>query len=256
MNERFEMTSPEGSRDTLSERRSALSRDLLGDERESGKRRTLGRATRAGSRKERPSTSTRKIRVPEMALGLSLVLGGSLAAVTLASKGEAVIEVVGLGAPLARGEAVTADKLIVVKAEARFVDGYVMPKDASNLVGRVALNDLRVGAPIPAGALAATPVLGPDEEIVALRIELGDVPEGIGIGDNVRIAMVPDPSLSTEAAPEEYQGTAVVWSVATPSETTADYIVSLRVARDFLAKAASAQRIKLAMTPNDPVVAR
>ena len=93
---------------------------------------------------------------------------------------------------------------------------------------------------------------GPD---VDLRIEVGDVPTSIAVGDSVRIVLVPDPSVSTDTAVTEFDQPATVWEVEPPSETNPDYVVSLKVPSEFLAKAAVAERTKIALIgDNEEVV--
>jgi hypothetical protein len=97
------------------------------------------------------------------------------------------------------------------------------------------------------GLVDVAPVLGPDEEVVALRVEVGDVPTSIAVGDLVRIVLVPDPSISTDTAVTEFDQPATVWDVEPPSEVNPDYVVSFKVPREFLSKAAVTERSKIAL---------
>ena len=247
MSERFVTSSPDGSRDALYERRSALSRDLLGDSetRETPRQRRGNRQPTARSAGR--DSARRSVRVPELALGLVLVIGGALAASLLASKRTATVEVVAAGSDLSRGHEISAGDLIAVEMEARFAQSMTSTVNAKELLGKRLSANVSEGSPIMPGFVEVTPALLAGEEVVALRVEVGDVPTSIAIGDSVRVVLVPDPSVSTETAVTEFDQPATVWEVEPPSEMNPDYVVSLKVSSEFLAKAAVAERSKIAL---------
>lgn len=247
MSERFVTTSPDGSRDTLYERRSALSRDLLGDSQDgpSGMRTRLRRKTSAPQETRKPSRV--KPRVPEMALGVLLIVGGAFTATTLGGKRTATIQVVAAARDVERGRMIEAPDLIAITVESRFAQPMIPASDAAMAVGRVPVTDIPAGTPVMSSMLRMAPLLADGQEVVALRIEVGDVPTTIGVGDKVRVVLVPDPSLSVDTAPTEFDQPATVWDVVEPSETNTDYVVSLAVPQEFLAKAALAGRSKIAL---------
>lgn len=247
MSERFVTTSPDGSRDALYERRSALSRDLLGDS-ETHKAPRRSRTKRQSSKGSSAGTSARRpVRVPELALGLTLVVGGALGASLLATKRTATVEVVAAATDLLRGQEIAADDLVAVEMESQFASSMTSAGEAAELLGKRLAIDVPAGSPLLPGVLNAAPVLDVGEEVVALRIEVGDVPTSIAVGDQVRIVLVPDTSLSTDTAVTEIDQPATVWDVERPSENNPDYVVSLKVPEEFLAKAAVAQRSKISL---------
>lgn len=246
MTERFVVTSPDGSRDALYERRTALSRDLLGDE--TSERKASARGGLRGRHRQIKSRVARgDRRIPELALGLVLVVGGAVAATTLAKSRSSMVDVVGVSRAIARGDVLSAEDLTAVEVDARIARSFVSAKDAASVVGRIAAADLESGLPIATGSLARATVLNEGESIVAVRIEVGDVPASIAAGDEVRVAFVPDPSLATETTATEFSTTATVWAVDEPSETIEDYVISLKVPKDFLVASATAQRTKIAI---------
>lgn len=251
MSERFVTTSPDGSRDTLYERRNALSRDLLGDsERQEASRR--GRAKRQERKAINGSHPARRsVRVPELALGLTLVVGGALAASLLAAKRTATVEVVAAATDLARGHELGADDLVAIEMESQFASSMTNAGEAARLLGKRLATNVPAGSPIMPGVLDEAPVLRRGEEVVALRIEVGDVPASIAAGDQVRIALVPDPAMSTDTSVTEFEQSATVWAVEHPSENNLDYVVSFKVPVEFLAKAAVAERSKISLVASD-----
>lgn len=247
MSERFVTTSPDGSRDALYERRSALSHDLLGDSetREAPRRGLTKRPTKQTSAARKPAR--RPVRVPELALGLVFVIGGASAASLLAAKRTETVEVVAAATDLSRGHKIEATDLIAVEMEAQFANSMTSTAAAADLLGKRLSVDILAGSPFMPGLVDLAPVLGPDEEVVALRVEVGDVPTSIAVGDLVRIVLVPDPSISTDTAVTEFDQPAMVWDVEPPSEVNPDYVVSLKVPREFLSKAAVTERSKIAL---------
>jgi SAF domain len=252
VSERFVTTSPDGSRDALYERRSALSRDLLGDS-ETHEAPRRGRTQRRSSKMPSGVSSARRpVRMPELALGLTLVVGGALGASLLATKRTATVEVVAAATDLVRGHEITADDLVAVEMASQFANSMTSAGEAAELLGKRLVIDIPAGSPILPGSLNVSPVLGVGEEVVALRIEVGDVPTSIAVGDQVRIVLVPDPSFSTDTAVTEFDQPATVWDVEQPSENNPDYVVSLKVSAEFLAKAAVAQRSKISLIGMSP----
>lgn len=246
MTERFVVTSPDGSRDALYERRSALSRDLLGDS-TSGTSGPSASRFRRRERSERSGRATSQRRFPELALGLVLVIGGALGAVSLSRSSTSTVEVVGVSRALARGTILTPDDFIGVRVDTQTARSFISVDDAKSLIGKIATTNFDSGTPIARGSLADAVVLNENESIVAVRVEVGDVPESIGAGDEVRVAFVPDQAYTTETTATEFATNAIVWAVTSPSEAIDDYVVSLKVPKEFLLVSATAQRTKLAI---------
>ena len=247
MSERFVTASLDESRDTLYERRNALSRDLLGDTNDKQREARPRRGRRLTPPQATSGSSRRKPRVPEMALGLVLVIGGALAASVLAGKQTETVRVVAAARTIDRGRALVADDLMLVEVERRFALSMMLAADAQSAIGRAISTDIPAGTPILPTLLQSAPTIGENEEVVALRIEVGDVPNSVGVGDLVRVVLVPDPSLSIETAPTEFEQPVRVWDVLEPSESSTDYVVSLVVPKDFLTKSALSDRSKIAL---------
>jgi hypothetical protein len=185
--------------------------------------------------------------VPELAIGLVLVIGGALAASLLASQRTETVEVVAAASDLGRGHEITTGDLVAVEMEWRFAKAMTRATDAKDLLGKRLATNIPAGGPIMPGVVEETPALGAGEEVVALRVEVGDVPTSIAVGDSVRIVLVPNPSVSMDTAVTAFDQPATVWDVEPPSEVNPDYVVSLKVPSEFLAKAAVAESSKIAL---------
>lgn len=249
MSERFVTTSPDGSRDTLYERRSALSRDLLGDNKSDGEvgvRRVRRRQGRVKAERSEPGRS-RHVRMPELALGLVLVLGGAVTASFFAMKRTETIQVLAAAETIGRGDTITESALTSIEVEARLAHSMMPVAEAARVLGQVVVADVPIGDPIMPGLLSKAPTLNEGEEIVALRVQVGDVPTSISVGDRVRVVLVPGPAFAPETTPTEFNDPATVWEITPPAEASSDYVISLKVKTDFLLKSALAERSKIAL---------
>lgn len=247
MTQRFVTTSPDGSRDALYERRSAMSRDLLGDqstEQFGGKPR---KRRSIGVKRDKTTTRPQRVRPPELVLGIVLVVGGAFATTTLAGSRSEMVRVVAASRPIARGQAFLPDDLKSISIERSLAQSFVSATEAKNLVGKVTALSISAGSPIVAGMFVEIPLLQENEAIVPVRLERGDAPQDISPGDNVRVAFVPDASLSTATEAQDFGSTATVWNVQEPSDEAPDFVVSLKGPRELLIALVAAQRVKISI---------
>jgi hypothetical protein len=245
--QRFVATSPDGSRDALYERRSALSRDLLGDNQKDQadgkelKRRFFHRAVQTRGNR------SRRVRPPELVLGIIFVVGGAFVATTLAGTRTETVEVIGAARTIDRGHALVQEDLAAISVERPLAGAFVSVAEAKQFIGKIAASSIAGGSPIVRGMLAEIPALQEDEAIVPIRLETGDVPQSIAPGDSVRIALVPDSSLSTDTLATEFSSIATVWNVEEPSEQVPDFVISLKAPHDLLLALVTAQKVKIAV---------
>ena len=247
MTQRFVTTSPDGSRDALYERRSAMSRDLLGDQQTEQTAGGLAKRALFGRSGTKERAATRRIRLPELTLGVVLVVGGAFVSTTLAKSRTQLVQVLGVARSVDKGEALMTRDLRPISLERSLASSFLPLNRADEVLGKVSLSALSAGSPIVEGMFANVPPLLENEAIIPLRLEIGDVPQGIAAGDSVRIAYVPDTNLSTEIAAQEFESVATVWSVQEPSDETPDFVVSMKAPRELLLVLTSAQKIKVSI---------
>ena len=245
MTQRFVTTSPDGSRDTLYERRSALSRDLLGDQPTDEVVGGHAKRARFGRVRTKDRATARRLRPPELILGVVLIVGGAFVSTTLAKSRTQLVQVLGVARSINKGEALNPSDLRSISIERSLASSFIPLDGAKEIVGRLSLSAVSAGSPIVEGMFANFPPLLENEAIIPLRLEIGDVPQGLAAGDSVRIAYVPDTSLSTEIAAKEFESVAMVWSVQEPSDQVPDFVVSVKAPRELLLVVTSAQRIKI-----------
>ena len=249
-----------GSRDALYERRSALSRDLLGPSTSEQSGSEPKRKVFAGVRRidQRPKESRRQRprRTPEIALGVCLVLGGAFGAAALAGKGPATASVVAAARDLAVGDVIAAEDLVALDLGVDVARHFIAASDARELLGLNVTSPTPEGAPLSRSTITRLEPLGPGEVLAPLSVESGDVPPGIAPGDIVKVAFVPDPSLSTRTAPLQYSEQVSVWAVDPPTELRSDYVVTLRTTEKFLLESVTAGRNKIVIAPGKSEVVR
>ena len=249
MEQRFVTDSPGGSRDALAERRSALSRDLLGTDSGGIKTPKVKYRRKPARKNPRVQGAQPKQRVPELALGVVLVVGGALGAAWMAKGGNEMVTIVAAARELDAGHVVERGDLVAKNVASDTAPYFVAASDANVLLGRALRAPVALGAPLGLNLLSELRPLTEGEILSSFTLEAGDFPPELSPGDTVRIALSPDPSVATKAEPQEYDGSVEVWDLATPTDSELNYIVTLRTQSDFLLPSAGATKIKIAILP-------
>ncbi len=249
MDERFVTDSPGGSREALAERRSALSRDLLGTHSDGARaprsvlRRKPASASQQRTRSQPPTQ--KKQRVPELAIGITLVVGGALGAAWLHGNGNQQVTIVASSRALDVGHIITANDLVAKNISVDASRYFVPAPRAKNLLGRALNSPVAAGEPISDKYLSVMHPLLADEILVPLKLNTGDFPPDLYPGNIVRIALTPDPGISTKVETEAYKNPVEVWALHPPTDLEPNYVVTLRAKQDLLLPAASAGKIKI-----------
>ena len=249
VDERFVTDSPGGSREALAERRSALSRDLLGSHSDGARTpRSILRRKPASASQQRTrgqSPVRKKQRIPELAIGVTLVVGGALGAAWLHGNGNQQITIVASSRSLNIGHVITADDLVAKNISSDVAQYFVPATKAKILLGRTLSASVGSSEPISEKFLLTNRPLMADEILVPLKLNSGDFPPDLYPGNLVRIALTPDPGLSAKVETEAYKNSVEVWSLHPPTDTETNYVVTLRAKQDLLLPAAAAGKVKL-----------
>jgi hypothetical protein len=249
VDERFVIDSPGGSREALAERRSALSRDLLGSHGEGVRtpRSILRRkpASSAQQRTRNPQAVHKKQRLPELAIGVALVVGGALGAAWLHGNGNQLVTVVASVQALEVGHVIAVPDLVAKNISADVAQYFITAAEAKNLIGRTLSASVDASEPLSEKFLLPQRLLLADEILIPLKLNSGDFPPDLYPGNIVRIALTPDPGISTKVETEAYKNTVEVWSLHPPTDLETNYVVTLRAKQDLLIPAAEAGKVKL-----------
>mgnify|MGYP002629857635 CR=1 FL=1 len=193
-------------------------------------------------------TAKRRWRIPELAVGLVLMLGGALGAILLSRSGDSIVIVVGAAHDLQRGDKITPKDLVAVETSQSLAGSFITEAQASALIGQTALVDLRASTPLTVSMFSDQQQLLPNEALTSAAIQQGNYPIDLAVGDQVRIVTVPDIALSQNAPPELFDQVVTVWSL-NKSENNDSALVTFRSSLDLsmaIAKAGEVHIVRVA----------
>jgi hypothetical protein len=186
----------------------------------------------------------RRVRLPEVALGVFLVAGCALLAVLWQQHADRAVAVVVAAGPIARGDTVDAADLGVAQLSgdtAAFVPGAA----AGSLVGQVALVDISAGAPLTADVVSTRSPLTSAEALSSVAVVAGDAPPDLRPTDHVRVVVATAPAGTGDMSTSVLDEIAVVWSVGEAPDGQST-IVTLRGSLDLAERVSGAGRVHLA----------
>ncbi|MGA1753380.1 MAG: SAF domain-containing protein, partial [Pontimonas sp.] len=184
-------------------------------------------------------------RLPEMLIGMVLVVGGALGGVVVFQRSSDRVVVVGAAHDLSRGTILTRSDVIAVEVGSLPSGAAVPGTEAGSLLGQRLLVDLPAGVPISPQIVASDELLGPNEALIPVALERGAVPSGLGRGDVVRV-VISYPNHGGEALPPQVLGDVVeVFDFVLPDEFGNAVEVTLRADTDIAVDLARADRIQL-----------
>ena len=210
--------------------------------------------TRARAMQDRVETTQnersekRHWRIPELAVGLVLMLGGALGAILLSRSGDSIIIVVGAAHDLQRGDKITPQDLIAIETPLSFAGSFVTEVQASSLIGQTVLVDLQTSTPLTASMFSDQQQLLPNEALTSAAIQQGNYPIDLAVGDQVRLVTVPDIALSQTTQPELFDQVVTIWSL-NKSENNDIALVTFRSSLDLsmaIAKSGEVHIIRVA----------
>lgn len=193
-------------------------------------------------------TAKRRWRIPELAVGLVLMLGGALGAILLSRSGDSIVIVVGAAHDLQRGDKITPKDLVAVETSQSLSGSFITEAQASALIGQTALVDLRASTPLTVSMFSDQQQLLPNEALISAAIQQGNYPIDLAVGDQVRIVTVPDIALSQDALPELFDQVVTIWSL-NKSENNDSALVTFRSSLDLsmaIAKAGEVHIVRVA----------
>lgn len=193
-------------------------------------------------------TAKRRWRIPELAVGLVLMLGGALGAILLSRSGDSIVIVVGAAHDLQRGDKITPKDLVAVETSQSLSGSFITEAQASALIGQIALVDLRASTPLTVSMFSDQQQLLLNEALTSAAIQRGNYPIDLAVGDQVRIVTVPDIALSQNALPELFDQVVTIWSL-NKSENNDSALVTFRSSLDLsmaIAKAGEVHIVRVA----------
>lgn len=148
---------------------------------------TDGAKVRTGAPSIEPA-ERRRARLPEMAIGLVLMVGFSLAAVVWHMSATEKVPVLALASDVSRGQVIEQGNLRVVYLATDQPVAHLPRAASGELVGRVAVADLQEGTLLTRSHVAARSPLRSEDGVVGLALDPGQFPAlGLLPGDVVNV---------------------------------------------------------------------
>lgn len=200
--------------------------------------------------KQVDSAEKRHWRIPELAVGLALMLGGALGSVLLSRSGDSIVVVVGAGHDLQRGAKITPEDLVAIEVPMSLSDAFIFESEASSLIGQTVLVDLRSSNPLMRSMLSDQTPLQPTEALTSASVDQGNFPVDLAVGDQVRIVTVPDIALSQQSQPELFDQVVTIWSLEKGQDNDAS-LVTFRSSLDLSIAIARAGEVHIVRVANN-----
>ena len=172
------------------------------------------------------ASSGRRVKGPEVIVGLLLTAGCALAAVLWADSRDSTRPALVLSHAVERGHVLTEDDFAAAPARATGMRLLAFD-DRERMLGRIAVADLDAATPLSDSVAVALAPIGAGEALVGLPLESGRFPAGLRSGSSVDVVATGDAAGASIAV-----GT--VESVDVP-DTGTKVVVTLRVRRDVSA---------------------
>jgi hypothetical protein len=184
----------------------------------------------------RRAPASRRIRVPELLVGLLLVGGFGLGAVAWQASSNSTEPVAVLATPVAKDTVLTEAALRPAEVALNGAAAAVPWAARDRLVGRTALADLPAATVVVPGLVGDEPTLAAGEALVGLELGRGSYPAGsLAPGDAVAVVLAAEAGAEAPAAPLAPEAT--VWEVTEVADQEGTVLVTLRLAE------ADAQRV-------------
>ncbi len=189
-------------------------------------------------------TKSRTFRMPEIAVGVLLVVGCAALAVLWSQSNDTSTTVVVAARPIKRGSIIIGDDLRGA-AMSGSTSSMILGANAKSLLGQVALVDLDTDAPFSSSVVTATAPLSLDEALTSMALAPGQLPPDLAPNDHVRVVVIAAPDATGLAQPTLLDAQATVWSVTTAPDSTTT-VVTLRGPLSLSSAVAAASKVQLA----------
>jgi hypothetical protein len=196
---------------------------------------------------QQSARSVRKQRVPEMAIGIALVIGGALGSLLLFQSATNTITVVSASHVLSRGHVIAPGDLMAMELSEQSGRSFVQAGDAQSLVGKSMANDVGPSTPIHPSMLQVRDPLASGEALTSTAVEVGDFPPALADGDRVHLVFASDDSSGGALPPVLYGQVVTVWSIVQPDNSLSAAVITLRGPIDLALAIAGAGKVHVAL---------
>lgn len=134
----------------------------------------------------------RRVRLPELAVGVLVTVGFALAAVLWHLSSTERVPALAVAAPVERGATIEAGDVRVVYVQAGDEIARLDAADTASIVGQVAVVDLPAGVLWSPSFVTSDAVVGNGDGLVGLSLDAGQFPIGLIVGDVVNVVTSSD----------------------------------------------------------------
>lgn len=198
----------------------------------------------------------KKRRVPEMALGLVLVIGGAFGALMMYRSGTESVTVVASAHKLQRGQLISPSDLMATEIPGSAAHFFVRGLEAQSLVGKTVAVDVDAHVPLSTLMVTAKRPLEVSEALTSAPVEIGNYPSEIAPGDLVRVVLAPEITMSATTPPRMFDDVVAVWSIRPPENFSDQAVITLRGPLDLAMAVAGAGRVHIVLVGNPNVASR
>lgn len=172
----------------------------------------------------------RKVRVPELAIGLFVIAAAVTVSVVLNTDDSEGTGVLAVNRAIERGEIIDTSDLTVVTLTADQDIALLSTRLAEEVVGMRAAVDIDAGTPLSSSHLFDVVPLSSADAVVGIVVDDSVAPNELVVGDTVRVVFL-DSSLEDGDVVTTLPTLAEVWTVSSPDGLSSERSVSLRVPR-------------------------
>ena len=196
---------------------------------------------------KKSARSPRKQRVPEMAIGIALVIGGALGSLLLFQSATNTITVVSASHFLPRGHVIEPSDLLAMELSEQSGRAFVKAADAQSLVGKSMAIDVDPSTPIHRSMLQIRDPLTVGEALTSAAVDVGDFPPALADGDRVQVVFAPDITSGGALPPALYGQIVTVWSIVQPDNSLSAAVITMRGPVDLALAIAGAGKVHVAL---------
>lgn len=172
----------------------------------------------------------RRVRVPELAIGLFVIASAVTVSVVLNTDGSQGTGVLAVNRAIGRGETITRADLAIVTLTADQNIALLSTRLTDEVVGMRAAVDIETGTPLSASHLFDVAPLSSVDAVVGIVVDDSKSPSDLVVGDTVRVVFL-DSSLEEGDVVTTLPTLAEVWTVSSSDGLSDERSVSLRVPR-------------------------
>ena len=196
---------------------------------------------------KKSARSPRRQRVPEMAIGIALVIGGALGSLLLFQSATNTITVVSASHFLPRGHVIEPSDLLAMELSEQSGRAFVKAADAQSLVGKSMAIDVDPSTPIHRSMLQIRDPLTVGEALTSAAVDVGDFPPALADGDRVQVVFAPDITSGGALPPALYGQIVTVWSIVQPDNSLSAAVITMRGPVDLALAIAGAGKVHVAL---------